>query len=335
MDWRKGFRAQYYATFVDPVTWRDLERFEITGGSVKRSTTGLRHSADMTCKNYDQKTEKLIRIWLDSRQAGSSAHTALFTGLVPTPEKDINGYIISESLTCYSVLKYAQDILLPLGWYAPVGIGGAQLVKQLLSTDTPLRVTIIGDSPTLSQYIIAEDGENKLSMAEKILAAINWRLRLKGNGEIEICAPATSVSARFDPISNDCLEPQLKPVNDWFSCPNVFRAIKGDLSAVARDDSVSSPLSTVNRGREVWAEERDCNLNVNESLGQYARRRLQEEQRSYLSVGYNRRFHPDVLVSDLIALNYPAQGISGTFYVTSQSITIGYGARTAEEVLKI
>ena len=91
----------------------------------------------------------------------------------------------------------------------------------------------------------------------------------------------------------------------------------------------------MNRGREVWAEEKDCNLNTNESLGQFALRRLQEKQRHYLSVSYDRRFHPDVLTTDLIDLNYPAQGISGTFYVTSQSITIGYGARTSEEVLKI
>ena len=335
MDWSKGFRAQYYACFVDPVTWRDVDRFEITDGTVKRSLTGLRQSADIACRNYNQTTERLIRIWLDARQSGSSAHVPLFTGLATAPQKDINGNIIATPLTCYSVLKYAQDILLPLGWYAPIGISGAQLVKQLLSIDTPLKVSVIGDSPQLSQYIIAEDNENRLTMSEKILAAINWRLRLKGDGEIEICAPASTVLARFDPLSNDCLEPQLKAVNDWYSCPNVFRAIMGDMSAVARDDSKLSPLSTVNRGREVWAEERDCDLNKNESLAQFARRRLKEEQRYYLSAEYNRRFHPDVLTSDLIELNYPVQGITGTFYVSSQSITIGYGARTAEECLRI
>lgn len=335
MDWRKGFRAQYYVTFVDPMTWRDTDRFEITTGSIKRSGTGLRHSADVSCKKYDQTTERLVRIWLDARQTGASSHEPLFTGLATAPEKDIDGYRADIPLTCYSVLKYAQDILLPLGWYATVGISGAELVKQLLTTDTPLRATIIGNSPFLSQYIIAEDNENRLSMAEKILAAINWRLRLKGNGEIEICAPASKTITRFDPLSNDCLEPQLKAINDWYSCPNIFRAVMGDTSAIARDDSLLSPLSIPKRGREIWAEEKDCSLNKNESLAQYARRRLSEKQKNYISVNYNRRFHPDVLVSDLIELNYPAQGVSGTFYVDSQSITIGYGARTAEEVLRV
>ena len=27
MDWTKGFTATYYAVLVDPITWRDTERF--------------------------------------------------------------------------------------------------------------------------------------------------------------------------------------------------------------------------------------------------------------------------------------------------------------------
>ena len=42
MDWSKGYSASYYAARVDPVTWRDVERFEITGGSIKRGVDALR-----------------------------------------------------------------------------------------------------------------------------------------------------------------------------------------------------------------------------------------------------------------------------------------------------
>ena len=108
-----------------------------------------------------------------------------------------------------------------------------------------------------------------------------------------------------------------------------------DTSAVARDDSLTSPLSTVNRGREVWMEERDCDLAENETLAEYAQRRLKEEQRHYLAVDYDRRFNPDVLPSDLIQLGYPKQRIVGNFYVVEQSIELGYGARTSEEVVQI
>lgn len=335
MNWNKGFTARYYASFVDSVTWRDIERFEITGGTIKRSDSGLICSADIDCVNYKQTTERWIRIWLDTRQSGSAEHVPLFTGLATAPERDINGKLVTNSLACYSVLKAAQDVDLPLGYWVSAGISGAQQVKQLLSEVIPAPVTIIGDSPALSQYIIAEDNENHLSMAEKILAAINWRLRVKGDGSVEICGTARTASARFDALSNDSVEPKLKAINDWYKCPNVFRAVMDDTSAIARDDSPNSPLSTVRRGREVWMTESNCDLSENETLAEYAFRRLKEEQRHYLALSYDRRFHPDVLPSDLINLHYPAQEIDGLFYISSQSITLGYGARTSEEVVQI
>lgn len=335
MDWDKGFSAQYYACFVDPQTWEDTERFEIKGGTIKRTDSGIRHSADLECNNYDQTKERWIRVYLDARQTGSSAHLPLFTGIASAPETDINGNQKSNTLTCYSVLRAAQEVYLPLGYYLPSGVSGAQLVKQLLSDVIPAPIEIIGNSPALSQYIIAESGEDRLSMAEKVLTAINWRLRMDGNGNVYICSMASDVSVRFDPLNNDSVRPELKTTNDWYSCPNVFRAVVEEVSAVARDDSLDSPLSTVNRGREVWMEERGCNLAENETLAEYAQRRLKEEQRHYLVVSYSHRFFPDLYPSDIVELRYPAQNLDGAFYVSSQSFSIAYGAETSEEVIQI
>lgn len=335
MDWNKGFSAQYYACFVDPQTWEDTERFEIMGGTVKRTDSGLRHSADLECNAYEQSKERWVRVYLDARQTGSSAHVPLFTGIASAPEDSINGKQRSNTLTCYSVLKAAQDVYLPLGYYAPSGVSGAQLVKQLLADTIPAPIQVIGNSPALSQYIIAESGENYLSMAEKILTAINWRLRMDGNGNVYICDMASEISVRFDPLNNDSIRPQLKKTNDWYSCPNVLRAVMEEVSAIARDDSLDNPLSTVNRGREVWFEERDCNLSDMETLAEYAQRRLKEEQRHYLIVSYSHRFFPDLYPSDVVELRYPEQKLDGAFYVSSQSFSITYGAETEEEVIQI
>ena len=335
MNWNQGFSAKYYVNFVDPQTWGDRDRLEITEGSIKRSDSGIGSSADLTCINYDSTVERWVRVWLDARQSGSSEHIPLFTGLATAPEKDVDGRLINNTLTCYSSLKPCQDVMLPLGYYATAGIQGAELVRQLLAESTPAPIIVTGESPALSKYIIAEENENHLTMIEKILSAINWRLRLHGDGTVEVCSMSTEPKVKFDALENDSIEPKLKAVNDWYGCPNVFRAVVGDTSAVARDDSPTSPLSTVNRGREIWAQERDCNLNANETLAEYAVRRLKEEQRHYLAVDYDRRFHPDLLVSDLVRLHYPEQGIDGVFYISEQSIELEYGARTGEEVVQI
>lgn len=331
MDWSKGFSALYHMTIVDPVTWRDIEILDITGGSVDRSDSGLMHSADLDCVNFPYTNETYIRVYLDARQEGSSEHVALFTGLATTPDDDFEGTIKRNTLQCYSVLKAAEDVLLPRGWYAPAGIDAAVLLDRLLSV-LPAPVTIEDGTPRLQSSIVADDEDSHLSMAEKILAAINWRMRITGYGEIAILPQPDEITATFDPLENDCIETEITVSHDWYSCPNVFRAIDEDLTAVARDDSEDSPFSTINRGREIWMQDTSCDLADNESIGQYALRRLREEQSRAISGEYTRRFSPDIMPGDLIFLKYPKQGLNGTYRVTSQSIELTHGARTSEEV---
>jgi len=363
MDWSKGYSARYQMTEVDPVTWRDIDTLRFTGGKIDRSADGLKESADIDMT--DDPGEKWIRIYLDARQNGTAFRTAIFTGLTSTPKKEMEGRRNSYSAACYSVLKPCDDILLPRGWYAPAGADGAKLIARLLDVIAPVsyagqkktintidyvtdengsvltteqnnQIGIISSgitggeiaSPELSTAIIAEDGETRLTMAQKIADAINWNIRITGMGEIVIEPYNTEIKAVFSPDA-DMIEPKLSVENDWYSCPNVFRAIMDGMVAVARDDSADSRLSTISRGREIWQEETDCDLSGSETLSAYAIRRLKELQNPSKTVSYDRRYNPDVAIGSYVRLNYPQ--ISGTVKVTSQSVTLGYACTTAEE----
>ena len=70
MEWNRGFTGTYYASEVDTETWKDVTRFEITGGSVEFTDEGLRSSADIDCVNYDNSRETWVRIWMDASQSG-------------------------------------------------------------------------------------------------------------------------------------------------------------------------------------------------------------------------------------------------------------------------
>lgn len=330
MDWSKGYSASYYMTRVDPATWRDVERIEITGGSVKRNDEGLMQSADVDCVNY-QHGEIWVRLYLDTNQNGTHAHTAIFTGLATSPERDYNGRMSTSTLNGYSVLKPADDVILPRGWYAPAGVSAADQVAKLLRIG-PAPVTVADGSPALAGAIIAEDGETRLTMAWKILGAIGWRLRVTGDGRVSVEPAPVEPVATFDPNYNDLIETQIGVSLDWYSAPNVLMCTDEDMTAVARDDSKRSPLSTVNRGREVWAFEADCDRGENESIAEYTQRRLAELQQVEISAEYDRRFVPDVYPGDLIRLSYPEQGLDGVFAVGDQSIELGHAARTSEMV---
>lgn len=345
VDWSLGYSAKYYLTKVDRSTMRDLSResnsgyrIEIKGGSIKRSLTDLRESASIDCVNYDSTTEQIIRVWLDAKQNGESSHTPLFTGLATCPSNSFDGNRKSNTLECYSMLKIAQDVMLPKGWYAPVGVNSGTLIKSLLGA-VGLDVNIDEEdekTPDLKQSIIAEQGETRLSMTDKILAAMgNWRMRLDGYGSIFIEPLPKSEVIAFDSNVNDVIETSITVSYDWYNVPNVLRCSLDDSYAEARDEDINSPLSIQNRGREVWMEETDVQLMDNETLAEYAQRMLKEYQRIATTISYTRRFDPLVYPSDIVRINYPAQDISGWYKVTDQDITLGYNARTSEEVTKI
>lgn len=331
IDWNKGFTATYYGSFVDPESFNDTERFEILSGSISNTDSGLRTSADVECRKFDATKERLIRIYLEAKQKESGERIPLFTGYATSPEIQMTGNIKRYPLQCFSVLKPAEDTYLPRGWFAGQGTQGAEVVKTLLAP-CKCPVEIDGESPILSQHYIAEDNETNLSMIDKLLTAMNWRLRIQGDGSVQITGKATEPVALYDPVNNDSIEPEITLSNDWYNCPNCLRVLTDTAGVEVLNEDPDSVLSIQNRGREVWTQETSPELTNNESLEDYAKRRLQELQSYYLKVKYNRRFNPTVLVGDMLALYYPAQGISGRYYVQSQTIELGHGAKTNEEV---
>jgi hypothetical protein len=333
VDWNKGYSASFYACPIDRRSWRDIGTIDITEGSIKRESTGQRQSADITCVGYHVNVEQWIRIYMDVRQGGSSAHVALFTGLATSPSDDIQGTWTKNTLECYSVLKPLSDVLLQTGWYVGRGRNSGDLLGELLAV-SPAPVTIRSGSPNLPAAIVAEDGESNLSMVEKVLDTIDWMMRIKGDGTITVMPKPTAPSAVFDPIDHDCVEPQIKITQDWYSCPNVYMAVSGDSTGIARDDSRSSPLSTISRGREVWKRETGVILAGGESVREYAIRKLSEAQTVQQGASYDRRYHPDVYPGDLVEMRYPAQDLFGLYRVQSQSIEIGHCARTSEQIYK-
>ena len=335
MIWSDGFTAAYYLTFVDPKSWRDIGRMEITSGSIDRSEGDLIESADVTTTELPGNGEAWVRIWLDAEQGGVE-HVPLFTGLTSAPTRDIDGKRETFQVACYSVLKPVDDILPERGFYVPADVTAPSAAARLLQSGVaPVQIDFSGDMPRLTESVVSEDGETNLTLARKVLDAIGWTMKIDGSGVIHVLPKTENEVAMFDANQNDVIELAVTDDSDWFSCPNVLRAIADDLTAVARDDDPESPLSTVNRGREIWTEETSVTLGSNESLAAYAQRRLKELQSPSRTVSYARRFDPAVGIGDVVTINHPEVGIDGRFQITSQSLDLSYGCRTTEEATAI
>ena len=186
----------------------------------------------------------------------------------------------------------------------------------------------------LDAPLVAEKGESVLTMAQAILAGIGCHLRISGHGEVTIAPFDGIVKATYGSLENDSVEPKIIDTDDWYKCPNVLRVTAGAQTATVYDDDVESELSTVRRGREIWAEETSPTLSEAESQVTYTQRRLKELQSYSVEISYKRRFRPDIVVGDIVTLHYPKQGFQGDYEVLTQTIEIGYGAETSEKVRK-
>ena len=178
MDWSKGFSASCYMSVVDPDSWRDIQRMELTGGRVSKMSTGLRQSADVKCTKFDVGKEIWIRIYMTVSQGRDSVNVPLFTGLATSSDTDVDGTRKEYPVQCYSVLKPAQDTLLLRGWYAPVETGANTLFRMLLGV-CPAPLVIDAGCPSLTAEIIAGKGETNLSMVDRILRmSLHPKIRL-------------------------------------------------------------------------------------------------------------------------------------------------------------
>lgn len=331
IDFNNGITATYYATKVNPQTWSDAGKISIISGNIsKKSDSDLVQSADITVSE-DIGAEEWIRVYMIAQQGDAKERVALFTGIASSPSRDIKGNSETRKLECYSVLKVAKDILLPLGWFAPARTCGGELIKILLK-DLPCPVELDEGSPNIISSFVAGDNDSKLSVAQEIAEAINWQIKVNGDGSVRICPKPLTVSGSFDNVENDIIETSVSDSRDIFSVPNVLRVTLQGTAATARDDDPDSIYSTVNRGREIWMQE-EAKTAAGESLGEYATRRLKELQKPSRKLSYTRRFQPDVDVNDLVSVVYPKQSIGDVFRVTSQSITLSHGAKVKEEAI--
>ena len=335
MNWNHGFLALYELYKVNPTSWQDAESLELISGQISKSEGGLIESADLTLA--ESPGECWLRVYLKARQGESGERVALFTGLASAPQRNLNGNNVTFKAACYSALKPVEDTLTPRGFFVAAGAKGAEAAAELLSIG-PAPVTYDTASPKLTEAIISEDKDTYLTMAQKVLDAIGWRIRINGRGEVEILPKAEEESARFDEYENDSIEVSITDTNDWYGAPNCLRVVSGTDAVEVKDDDPNSALSTTSRqtarggSGEIWAQESVSSLGDDETLQTYAEKRLKELQGPARKLAYSRRFRPDVTIGDKVRLHLPGHGIEGLFTVTSQRVTLGYGAKVSEEV---
>lgn len=333
---------EYYT--VDPGTWKDVKRIDkvLSCDITRDSDSETLGSA--TIDVTDSLGETYIRAYLITIQNDVKERHPLGTFLVQTPSTNFNGKKTAISLDAYSPLLELKEKMPTIGYTIPKNKNIMDMAYDLTRDNLRAPVVKTTREDALKYDFVANTDDTWLSFVTDLLKNANYSLDLDELGRI-LFAPIQSPETlqpiwEYNDNNSSILYPEITLENDMYGIPNVIEVIysNGDdkyFSRVVNDDP-NSPLSTVNRGREILHRDSNPSIIGNATQAQvdkYAEKLLKQLSSIECTVSYTHGYCP-VRVGDCVRLNYERAGITDIkAKVISQSISCTPGTPVTEKAV--
>jgi len=340
-DWTKPMQQTFEYFIVDPGTWKDkLKLDKILSSTITRdeeeSTLG---SATIDCT--DTIGECYVRIYLVTIQNGIKERHPLATVLVQSPKTWFDGRVQSVSLDAYTPLIELKEKYPDIGYSILKGQNIMDIASRLTREKVRAPVVIGTDDTELYYDFIANLNDSWLSYLTDLIANAKFKFDLDEMGRVGY-APIQDV-ASLQPVweytdnNSSILYPQIDMERDMYGLPNVVEVIYSTNSSYlyskAVNDDENSPISTVNRGREIVYRVTDPDIVGNptqKQIDEYAKQLLRNNSCLEYTVTYTHGYCP-VRIGDCVLLNYRRAGIENVkAKVTNQTIKCEPGCPVSE-----
>lgn len=340
-DWLAPMEQTFEYYVVDPNTWKDKSRLTtVTSCTITRdseaSTLGSA-TFDVT----DTLGECYIRVYLITIQNGVTEKHPLGTYIVQTPSSKFNGKYRSVTMDAYTPLIELKEKQPPLGYSIFKGENVMDNAYRILRENARAPIVRATSDKTLYSDFVANTDDTWITFLSDLISNAKFIFDLDERGRI-LFSPKQS-TASLQPVwtytddNSSILYPDIDLDHDLYGVPNVVEVIYSDgedsyYARVVNDDS-NSPISTVNRGREITY--RDTNpqftgIPTQAMVTEYANQLLESASTLEYTVSYSHGYCP-VRVGDCVRLNYERAGITNVkARVTEQSISCTSGCKVTE-----
>lgn len=344
VDWTASMQQTYEYYVVDPGTWKDVRRINtVTRCSISRdSETDTLGSA--TIDIDESLGECYVRVYLVTIQNGITERHPLGTFLVQTPGESFDGKTKSYSIDAYTPLIELKESLPPIG-YALLKDENIMRMAYMITRENaraPVSETVSDD--VLSDNFVAEIEENWLSYLSYLIANAKYTYGLDDLGRILFLPKQDTASLQpiwtYDDSDNSILQPEISINRDLYEIPNVVEVIysQGDITYYSKvvNDDPNSPVSTVNRGRQIT--HRDSNPSVvgiptQYQIDEYAKQLLRDMSAVECKISYTHAYCP-VRLGDCVRLNITKAGLVNVkAKVISQNIKCEPGCPVSEKAV--
>jgi len=344
IDWTKSMQQTFEYYIVDPVTWADTKKLDNIKSSSISWDSEVETLGSASIDITESVGECYIRIYMIASQNGVTQKIPFGTFLVQTPSSSFNGKIRNVSMDAYTPLLELKENQPPIGYSA---LKDENIMEKVyMITRENLRAPVVETvcSDTLTGDFVAEPEEKWLTYLKDLLALAKHEIGLDEMGRV-LFAPKQDLKSlqpvwTFNDDNSSILSPDITMQHDLYGIPNVVEVIysrgKDYFYARVVNDDPNSPISTINRGREIVYRETNPDMvgtPTQMEIDEYANRLLREVSSIEYTISYSHGYCP-VRVGDCIRLNYKSAGlIDIKAKVISQNITCKPGCTVSEKAV--
>lgn len=343
-DWLQSMRQTYEYYTVDPGTWKNVKRLD----NVKSCTINWDADTDTlgsaTIDVDDTLGECYIRIYLVTLQNEIKERHPLGTFIVQTPSSSFDGKVRTVSMDAYTPLIELKEKSPPIGYSILKNTNVLDIAYKLVAENTRAPVVQTKNDETLYSDFVSETDDTWVTFISDLLANASHSLSLDEMGRV-LFAPIQDIDSlqpvwAFDDSNSSILYPDISMDHDLYGLPNVVEVVYSNGSEYYQtrvvNDDVNSPISTVNRGREILY--RDTNPSfagepTQAQIDDYAKRLLKTLSSIEYTISYSHGYCP-VRLGDCVRLNYERAGVTDIkAKVISQSIKCEPGCPVTEKAV--
>ena len=343
-DWTKTMQQTFEYYIVDPGSWRDIRKINtvISSSITRDSSLETLGSANITIS--ESIGECYIRIYLITIQNGIREKHSLGTFLVQSPSFSFDGKIKNVTLDAYTPLLELKENPTPLGYSVLKDENILETAYRITREQVRAPVVKPQKDEVLNSNFVANINDTWITFIRDLIANADYSLDLDEMGRIFFAPKQDTMSLQpiwtYDDSNSSILYPELSVDRDLYGIPNVVEVIYSNGNEYyygkAVNDDVSSPISTVNRGRQITHRESNPSLlgSPNQArIQEYAENLLKELSSLEYTVTYTHGYCP-VRVGDCVRLNYSRAGINGIkAKVISQNINCESGCPVTEKAV--
>lgn len=344
IDWCASMQQTFEYYIVDPGTWRDISRID----KVKSSTIIRNDDTDTFGSASINITETLgecyMRIYLIAIQNGVREKIPLGTYLIQTPSLSFNGKIQLVTLDAYTPLLELKETMPPIGFSLLKSDNIMTNAYRLCREHVRAPVIKPSDSTRLFNDFVSDVSDTWLTFLRDLISNAKYDFMLDELGRILFAPRQDTASLQpvwtYDDGNSSILYPDIDVNYDLYGVPNVVEVIYSNSGnnyyAKVVNNNPNSPISTVNRGREIVYRVTDPDLIGNPTdfqINRYASQVLSELSSIESTVTYTHGYCP-VRVGDCVRLNYKRAGLTDIkAKVKSQTIKCLPGCQVTEKAV--